>query len=286
MISPYAEIVHGGSTLNWAARREVYRDCTHPPLEEAIYGAVTRELDIQPTDCVLDVGCAGGEDLLRWRREFPYTRLVGVDIDETLFFATQTAVVEEGLFPIVFHEGTAEELPYGDNTFDKASAFYVLYYFDDPTLALQELRRVVRPGGTVAIVTSAPNNKPWHRELEQRIAMHLMAMDLTTTWPRVPAATFTSETASAVLPKFFRVDKAQSVKANIRVRTPGEVEKYLTSLWTMRTVRSKPYPSPAAWEEALEVVARPVLEEAIDRHGEFVDFAHHAYFVCRNTKAS
>jgi len=46
--------------------------------------------------------------------------------------------------------GRAEEIPFDDDTFDSALAQLVLHFVTDPTQAAAELRRVVRPGGTIA----------------------------------------------------------------------------------------------------------------------------------------
>ena len=47
-------------------------------------------------------------------------------------------------------EGTAEQLPFGYSSFDALTFTYLLRYVDDPPATLQELARVVRPGGTIA----------------------------------------------------------------------------------------------------------------------------------------
>jgi demethylmenaquinone methyltransferase / 2-methoxy-6-polyprenyl-1,4-benzoquinol methylase len=53
---------------------------------------------------------------------------------------------------IDLREGRAESLPFGDAEFDALTFTYLLRYVDDPAAALQELARVVRPGGTVAML--------------------------------------------------------------------------------------------------------------------------------------
>jgi demethylmenaquinone methyltransferase/2-methoxy-6-polyprenyl-1,4-benzoquinol methylase len=47
-------------------------------------------------------------------------------------------------------EGRAEELPFGDGTFDGLTVTYLLRYVDDPGGTIAELARVVRSGGTIA----------------------------------------------------------------------------------------------------------------------------------------
>ena len=49
-------------------------------------------------------------------------------------------------------EASADELPFADASFDHLTFTYLLRYVDDPGATLGELARVVRPGGTVAMV--------------------------------------------------------------------------------------------------------------------------------------
>jgi len=49
-------------------------------------------------------------------------------------------------------EGTADELPFADASFDHLTFTYLLRYVDDPGATVAELARVVRPGGTIAMV--------------------------------------------------------------------------------------------------------------------------------------
>ncbi len=52
-------------------------------------------------------------------------------------------------------QASAESLPFGDAAFDHLTFTYLLRYVDDPAAVLRELVRVVRPGGTVAMLEFA-----------------------------------------------------------------------------------------------------------------------------------
>jgi demethylmenaquinone methyltransferase/2-methoxy-6-polyprenyl-1,4-benzoquinol methylase len=53
---------------------------------------------------------------------------------------------------IELHEGRAEALPFPDSSFDALTVTYLLRYVDDPAATVGELARVVRPGGTMALL--------------------------------------------------------------------------------------------------------------------------------------
>jgi demethylmenaquinone methyltransferase/2-methoxy-6-polyprenyl-1,4-benzoquinol methylase len=61
----------------------------------------------------------------------------------------------------VFLEGRAESLPFEDGAFDALTFTYLLRYVDEPDAVLRELVRVVRPGGTVAMLEFFVPRPPW-----------------------------------------------------------------------------------------------------------------------------
>jgi demethylmenaquinone methyltransferase/2-methoxy-6-polyprenyl-1,4-benzoquinol methylase len=58
-------------------------------------------------------------------------------------------------------EASADDLPFPDASFDHLTFTYLLRYVDDPAATLRELARVVRPGGTVAMLEFGVPRGPW-----------------------------------------------------------------------------------------------------------------------------
>jgi demethylmenaquinone methyltransferase / 2-methoxy-6-polyprenyl-1,4-benzoquinol methylase len=58
--------------------------------------------------------------------------------------------------------GNADELPFEDGAFDHLTFTYLLRYVDDPAATMRELARVVRPGGTVAMLEFGVPRGVWH----------------------------------------------------------------------------------------------------------------------------
>src|SRR5437764_4497332 len=103
-------------------------------------------LTAPPGAHVLDVATGTGlvaSELLR--RGY---RVTGVDQS-----AGMLATAHERLgADVELREARAEELPFADATFDALTFTYLLRYVDDPAATLAELARVVRPGGTIAML--------------------------------------------------------------------------------------------------------------------------------------
>jgi SAM-dependent methyltransferase len=57
---------------------------------------------------------------------------------------------------IEWREGRAEALPFADGTFDAVLCQFGLMFFDDRVAALREMRRVLRPGGRLAVAVWGP----------------------------------------------------------------------------------------------------------------------------------
>jgi demethylmenaquinone methyltransferase/2-methoxy-6-polyprenyl-1,4-benzoquinol methylase len=84
--------------------------------------------------------------------------------------------------------GEAEALPFEDGAFDALTFTYLLRYVDDPAAVLQELARVVKPGGTVAMVEFGVPPRPLLRaawRLYTRVGLPALGRLLSRDWQQV-----------------------------------------------------------------------------------------------------
>jgi ubiquinone/menaquinone biosynthesis C-methylase UbiE len=95
---------------------------------------------------LLDVGTGDGYTI---RLVKPQGEVIGIDPDSTMA-ASATA---KG---VVFREGSAYKIPFPDSSFDLATCIEVVEHLDTPKEALQELHRVLRPGGFAIMTTPVP----------------------------------------------------------------------------------------------------------------------------------
>jgi len=118
---------------------------------------VAEAAPIQPGHRVLDVACGTGilarEALARVGAN---GRIAGLDANPGML-----AVAERISPDIEWQQGTAESLPYPDQSFDVVVSQFGLMFFPDRQAALREMLRVLVPGGRLAIaVWDAIENSP------------------------------------------------------------------------------------------------------------------------------
>jgi demethylmenaquinone methyltransferase/2-methoxy-6-polyprenyl-1,4-benzoquinol methylase len=102
---------------------------------------------------VLDVASGTAAVAIELARQVPAREVVGVDQSAEMLAAGRARVAAAGLGDrIELREGRAESLPFDDAEFDAVTFTYLLRYVDDPAATMRELARVVRPGGTVAML--------------------------------------------------------------------------------------------------------------------------------------
>jgi methionine biosynthesis protein MetW len=112
---------------------------------------------VGPADRSLDVGCGDGRKSGLWLAEHAGS-YVGVDISE--------AAVEAGRsFGLDCRQiDDASELPFADGSFDVVVCTEVLEHLFAPQETVGEIRRVLRPAGT--LIVTVPNVAYWRKRLE------------------------------------------------------------------------------------------------------------------------
>lgn len=130
---------------------QVYEDFFVPALFGQWADPMLDAAGVGPADSLLDVGCGTGVLARRAvERVGTHGTVVGVDLNPGML-----AVARRAEPAIEWREGTAEALPCADGEFDRVVCQFAAMFFDDRRAAIDEMARVVRPGGTVAIATWA-----------------------------------------------------------------------------------------------------------------------------------
>ncbi len=116
-------------------------------------------LGVEPGQRVLEIGVGTGASLLHLAAAtFPGGRVDGLDISPGMLAVAREKLRRHGLEERVeLCEGDARDLPYEDGRFDAAFLSFTLELFSDEDVAavLAEIRRTLKPGGKLGVVSMA-----------------------------------------------------------------------------------------------------------------------------------
>jgi len=163
---------------------------------------------VRPATSVLDVGCGFGLETERLARLVaPGQPVAGIDSSAHFIAEADRRAKAAGL-NIAYKVALAEALPYPDASFDHVRAERLLIYLTDVPKAIGEMRRVLKPGGVVAVIepdfgTTTINMA--NRPLVRRVMAHEADTAVKQSW--LPAQ----------LPKMFEDAGLRDVAINTRV---------------------------------------------------------------------
>jgi len=137
------------------ARILIQRALEANPLREPVLSSAIQSLQLPPGSLGLDAGCGIGlQALLLAEAVGPDGHITGLDLaPELLSFGKENTRRAGFSGRITFRQGDVSRLPFEDNTFDWVwSADCIGYPAGELTLFLEQLMRVVRPGGSIIIL--------------------------------------------------------------------------------------------------------------------------------------
>jgi ubiquinone/menaquinone biosynthesis C-methylase UbiE len=124
--------------------------------------AIFPGLPVKPGDRVVDVGCGFGDTaILLARRVGPDGHVLGIDCCEAFLEHGRRDAAAEGLTNVELVEADVERYPF-EGDFDFCFSRFGTQFFENPVIALKNMRRALKPGGTLSMIvwrTIADN--PW-----------------------------------------------------------------------------------------------------------------------------
>jgi SAM-dependent methyltransferase len=128
-------------------------------------------MGLGPGDGVLDVACGPGNFSRDFARAVGQDGLVvGVDASRPMLERAVRETWDERLGNLCFVHGDAAALPFRGASFDAVCCFAALNLFPEPYRAIDEMRRVLAPGGRIALFTSSHGRTRALRALESAVA--------------------------------------------------------------------------------------------------------------------
>lgn len=278
------DLEYSASTFNQDARFLFYT-FAEPRVDPEVL--LRDELHLEGDETILDVGCGNAKMLVGLRENGHHGKLLGLDISDNLFLAANAETWKAGLEPINFMVGSAEAIDLPDDSVDVSTAMFMLYHCD-PVKALNELKRVTKPGGTIVVATSGPLNKFYHRAFEGLLAEELGYRPA----PRFNVS-FDTTVADELLPTMFsaihRVEQRAYVDLTNKPENQAARQAFDWSLLTMRNSMrpinpsDHPIPHYIDWEKAVARIWAAMDETT---HSEpkntLHEFIERDYYFCTN----
>ena len=211
------------TSMDWSAQvgdgPSEYQQFLVPGMFAPFAARLVADLEISPGSAVLDVACGTGVvTRLAARAAGPAGTVTGVDLGPAMLAVARSQPGESGSAPITYLEGSALELPLADCSFDCATCHHGFQFFPDRVAAIRELRRVLRPGGRVAVACwTGLDETPAFRAIRDSLHVHVSEQaGLMMNSPfAVPATELTAllETAGFTSVRLERVELAASFPA-------------------------------------------------------------------------
>ncbi len=161
---PSAEQIRDGQRGTWAGLSagwdkwdSVIMDQLRPVGE-----AMIERLQLAEDHEHLDLAGGTGEPGLSIARRVPKGRVVLTDLVPEMLRIAARRSREAGLTNVETRACSADDLPFDDAAFDRASVRFGLMFLPDPAAAVREVVRVLRPGGRLcSAVWVKPDQNPW-----------------------------------------------------------------------------------------------------------------------------
>lgn len=114
---------------------------------------ITTHMQIHDGETILEVGCGTGYLSRYLSLSRKNLSLIGIDLDQKFITMADQFAKQEGLHNVSFIQANANALPFATHSFDHVVSHTFLTSTQTPQLALSEMHRVVKPGGSISSIT-------------------------------------------------------------------------------------------------------------------------------------
>lgn len=113
---------------------------------------------------VLEAGCGVGAQTLILAKNSPKSEIISIDISRESIGKAKEAVRKEGIGNVSFRQADIFSLPFEEASFDHVFLCFVLEHLREPVKALENLKKVLKPGGTITVVEGDHGSCYFHPE--------------------------------------------------------------------------------------------------------------------------
>ena len=133
---------------------------------------------LQPTDQVLEIGFGAGRAIALMSEQVTQGHIYGIDLSHAMLQSARrrnAQAIRAGR--VTLQQGNMTSLPFADQQFDKILSIHTFYFWSDTPQILQEIFRVLKPGGklilALATAMTGPDGKrtfgPLQAVLEEQV---------------------------------------------------------------------------------------------------------------------
>jgi ubiquinone/menaquinone biosynthesis C-methylase UbiE len=138
----------------------VSMDKEHLPMAEWGF----RQFEMPQKADILDIGCGGGYNIQRMLKRCPEGKIVGYDISKES--VKKARAVNKGEGRVEIHQGSVEKMPFRKERFDLITAFETVFFWPDTEGNMQEVYRVMKPGGLFVVINNYGDPKiDWEKKI-------------------------------------------------------------------------------------------------------------------------
>jgi SAM-dependent methyltransferase len=215
---------------------------------------------------VLDVGCGNGRYTSRLREAFPEAEVIGIDL--------ASGVLESVPEPTVVADVT--DLPFEDGSADVVLAMHMLYHVPDIPAALDELRRVLAPGGVLFVSTLGSDDKQEYVPIWREAAKAALGTEVRQALS-VVIERFSLESAASMLSERFASVVLHDLPGVIALPEPGPLAAAFRSEEDFTAL------PPEDFERLMGAIERR-LDEHFAEHDLLRITTHSGILECRDAK--
>jgi len=200
-----AETKEQNTTTNHSIFAAMYERFSRGGAERNFMEPLRKEIIGQAKGVVLEIGAGNGLNFAFYNPE-QVERVEAVEPDSAMLRYARERL-NTARVPITLSQAPVEALPFADETFDSAVATLVFCSVTDPMRGLSEIRRVLKPGGTLLLIEHVRAQGAFARRLQDIITPVTKRMAGNCHWNR--------DTASSVINADFQIEDKRDISGRI-----------------------------------------------------------------------